>query len=82
MASTNGILSPQSQLNIVGNSPQLSAKRKRSESIEPRELANGTKDSKEGIQSQSMLHDSQQQIDDFVEVLKRYMKRIQSTPCE
>ena len=67
MASTNGILSPQSHVNIAGTSPQLSAKRKRSESSEPQEQTNGTLDSKEGIRVQSISHDSQQQIADFVE---------------
>jgi len=82
MASTNGILSPQSHLNIVGTSPQLSAKRKRSESSEPQEQANGTSDSKEGIRYQSIPRDSQQQINDFVEVLKRCVGRNPCTPCE
>jgi hypothetical protein len=82
MASTNGVLSPQSHLNIAGTSPQLSAKRKRAESSEPPEQTNGTSDSKEGLLSQSMPHDSQQQITDFVEVLKRCVRRNQWTPCD
>jgi hypothetical protein len=82
MASANGVLSPQPHLNITGTSPLLSAKRKRAESSEPREQTNGTSESKEGILSQSLPHDSQQHIADFVEVLKRCVRRNQCTPCE
>jgi hypothetical protein len=71
MASANGVLSPQSQLNIAGTSPQPSAKRKRVESSEPQEQTNGTSESKEGLRFQSKSFDSQQQIEDFVEILKR-----------
>lgn len=71
MASANGVLSPQSHLNIVGASPQLSVKRKREESSEPSEQMNGTSDSKERLRSQSVSQDLQEQIADFIEVLKR-----------
>lgn len=71
MASANGVLSPQSHLNIAGASPQLSAKRKRADSVEASEQTNGMLDSKERLRSQSIAQDSQQQIAEFIEVLKR-----------
>jgi hypothetical protein len=73
MASANGVLSPQSHLNVVGASPQLSAKRKRAESSEPNEQTNGTLDSKVRLRSQSVSQDSQEQIAEFVDILKRYV---------
>jgi len=82
MASANGVLSPQSQLNIAGTSPQPSAKRKRAESNEPGEQTNGTSDSKESLRAQSKSHDSQQQIEDFVEILKRCVRGINETPID
>lgn len=80
MASANGILTPSSQLGIAGTSPQLSGKRKRAESSEPREQTNGTSGFKEGVQTQSVPFDLQQQIEDFVEILKRYVREINSPP--
>jgi hypothetical protein len=82
MASANGALSPQSQLNIAGTSPQPSAKRKRAESSEPGEQTNSTSDSKESLRAQSKSHDSQQQIEDFVEILKRCVRGINVTPID
>jgi hypothetical protein len=82
MASANGVLSPQSQLNIAGTSPQPSAKRKRAESSEPGEQTNGTSDSKEGLRAQPKSHDSQQQIEDFVEILKRCVRDINVPPTD
>ena len=72
MASANGVLSPPPQPNLAANSPQLSAKRKRAESSDPSEKINGAADSKASTTSPDKADPtSQQQIDDFIEVLKR-----------
>lgn len=73
MASANGLLSPPPQPRIATNSPQLSAKRKRADSSDPSEKINGTADTKGPNMSSSdkARVASQQDIDDFIEILKR-----------
>jgi hypothetical protein len=73
MASANGVLSPPPQPHIAANSPQLSAKRKRADSSDPSEKINGTADIKVPNLSSSdkARVASQQEIDNFIEVLKR-----------
>ena len=81
MASANGVLSPPPQPHITANSPQLSAKRKRADSSDPSGKVNGTADTKVPNMSSSdkARVASQQDIDDFIDVLKRCAFSIEVT---
>lgn len=71
MTSTNGVASPQSQLDHANSSVYLSAKRKREDSNEAAVHMNGILDTNSTVSPQRSYHDAQQQISDFLEVLKR-----------
>jgi hypothetical protein len=70
MASLNGVLSPPPLFEALNSSMNLSAKRKRDDSMEAPNPANGTPDPKTTTLSEPSIEESQALVRDLIDVLK------------
>lgn len=73
MPPVNGTQSPPPQSDIPTSPSNLSAKRKRVEGTEVVVQMNGVQEESQPAITETLSEDSQQQIEDFIEVLKRYV---------
>lgn len=70
MASLNGVLSLPPLFEAPNSAMTLSAKRKRDDSFEAQNTANGTPDPKSLKTSEASIEESQESVRDLIDVLK------------